>query len=202
MLAVGLLVGLASPAHAFEYFDGRLQVHGFFEEQVRALSNNFDAADDLDLAAWQHVLNIETEYDFAPDGWGPFDVLSGFLRLEARYDCVWTRACGIFPSADAFGNRANHLPGVKTSGRASGFTGSIFVGDTASGPFNERRETARFLEERSEPTEDGRAVAGQPLAFPTIALKQPRNSRKPARPDQVPGLSGLFDVRGPNAELI
>ncbi|MCL4685287.1 hypothetical protein KJ059_11120 [Myxococcota bacterium] len=201
MLAVGLLVGLASPAHAFEYFDGRLQVHGFFEEQVRALSNNFDAADDLDLAAWQHVLNIETEYDFAPDGWGPFDVLSGFLRLEARYDCVWTRACGIFPSADAFGNRANHLPGVKTSGRASGFTGSIFVGDTASGPFNERRETARFLEERSEPTEDGRAVAGQPLAFPTIALKQPRNSRKPARPDQVPGLSGLFDVRGPNAEF-
>ncbi len=204
-LAVAFFVGLASPpAHAFEYFDGRLQVHGFFEEQVRALSNNFDAADDLDLAAWQHVLNIETEYDFAPDGWGPFDVLSGFLRLEARYDCVWTRACGIFPSADAFGNRANHLPGVKTSGRPSGVSGSFYIGDAASGPANERRLTSRYLEQRAEPTVDGRDVAAggsDVLTRPIVALQQPRNSRKPARVDQLPGLSGLFVVRGPNARF-
>jgi hypothetical protein len=196
-------IGIAAPsARAFEYFDGRLQVHGFFEQQVRALSNNFSMSDDLDLAALQHVLNIETEYDFAPDGWGPFDILSGFVRLEARYDCVWTRACGIFPSADAYGNRAAHLPGVKVSGRESGYRGNSFIGDNNSGPFNERRLTQRFLEQNVQPTVDGRvSEGGQPLAFPIAAIRQPRNSRKPARLDQLPGFSGLFVVRGVNQEF-
>ncbi len=202
-VAVGMLVGLAAPsARAFEYFDGRLQIHGFFEQQTRALSNNFSASDDLDLAALQHVLNIETEYDFAPDGWGPFDVLSGFLRLEARYDCVWTRACGIFPSADAFGNRVNHLPGVKANGRESGNSGSFYIGDNSNGPFNERRRTTRFLETRAEPTVDGRVTeGGQTLTNPIIALRQSRNSRKPARIDQLPGFRGLFVVRGINSQF-
>ena len=83
--------------------------------------------DDLDLAQWYHILSIETEYDFAPDGWGPFDVLSGFVRLEVRYDCVWKRACGIFPSADAFGDRVSHLPGYKTNGHRTGFSGNLFI---------------------------------------------------------------------------
>ncbi len=201
-IAAALVLSVVGPsAQAFEYFDGRLQVHGFFEQQVRALSNNFDMSDDLDLAAWQQILNIETEYDFAPAGWGPFDVLSGFVRLEARYDCVWTRACGIFPSADQFGNRAAHLPGVKASGRDSGFSGSFFLGDANSGPFNTRRRTARFLEQRVEPTLDGRAAAGQPLANPIAALNQPRNHRRPAGLDQIPGFSALFGVRGPNQEF-
>ncbi len=204
-LAVGIVVGISAPsARAFEYFDGRLQVHGFFEQQTRALSNNFSASDDLDLAAFQHVLNIETEYDFAPDGWGPFDVLSAFFRLEARYDCVWTRACGIFPSADAFGNRTNRLPGVKSNGRSSGYSGMFFIGDANSGPVNQRLQTTRYMETRTERTVDGRDVeAGGPdmLDNPYIALQQPRNSRKPARIDQLPGLSGLFVVRGPNAEF-
>ena len=52
--------------------------------------------DGLDLTQWYHILNIEAEADFAPDGFGPFDVFQGFLRVEVRYDCVWTRACGIF----------------------------------------------------------------------------------------------------------
>jgi len=202
-VAVGILIGIAAPsARAFEYFDGRLQVHGFFEQQTRALSNNFSASDDLDLAALQHVLNIETEYDFAPDGWGPFDVLSGFLRIEARYDCVWTRACGIFPSADAFGNRAAHLPGVKANGRESGNSGAFYIGNNNSGPFNERLQTRRFLETRAERTIDARVTdGGQVLTNPFIASDQPRNSRKPARLDQLPGFRGLFVVRGFNQEF-
>src|SRR5690606_18690219 len=108
-LAAGMLLSLATPAAAFEYFDGRLQIHGFFENQIRLMSADFDVHQDLDLAQWYHVLSVEFEYDFAPDGWGPFDVLSAFVRLEARYDCVWTRACGMFPQADAWGNRATNL---------------------------------------------------------------------------------------------
>ena len=29
-----------------------------------------------------------------PDGWGPFDSISAFARIEVRYDCVWT-GCGL-----------------------------------------------------------------------------------------------------------
>jgi hypothetical protein len=197
-LAAGILVCFAAPAGAFEYFDGRLQIHGFFEEQIRGLSDDFELSDDLDLAQWYHVLNAEIEYDFAPDGWGPFDILSAFVRLEARYDCVWTRACGMFPSADAFGNRANHLPGYKVSGRRSGMSGAAFVGDFYSGPFNRRNDTDRYTEVRPTPVTDARALAGQPVAFPTIALMTPENHRRPARIDQIPGFTGLFVVRGAN----
>jgi hypothetical protein len=197
-LAAGIVVCFAAPAGAFEYFDGRLQVHGFFEEQIRGLADDFELSDDLDLAQWYHVLNAEVEYDFAPDGWGPFDILSGFVRLEARYDCVWTHACGMFSSADAFGNRARHLPGYKVSGKRSGMSGAAFVGDFFSGPFNRRNDTDRYTEVRPAPATDERALAGQPLVFPTIALQVPENHRRPARIDQIPGFSGLFVVRGAN----
>jgi len=198
-LAAGLVLCVAAPAGAFEYFDGRLQVHGFFEEQVRALSNNFSMADDLDLAQWYHVLNAEIEYDFAPDGWGPFDVLSGYVRLEARYDCVWTRACGMFDSANAFGNRARHLPNYKVNGHGSGMSATAWLGDFNSGPFNPRPQTARYTEVRSVPRLDNRVtVGGQPLTHPIIAYQASENDRRPARVDQIPGLSGLFVVRGLN----
>ena len=102
-LAIAIIAALAAwttPAEAFDFQDGRLQIHGYFEEQIRGVADNFSLSDNLDLWQWATVLSVELEYDFAPDGWGPFDVLSGFARVDVRYDCVWTRACGIFPSAE------------------------------------------------------------------------------------------------------
>ena len=83
---------LVSPVSALEAFDGRLQAHGFVEIQMRALSDRL--ADDLYLSQWYNVLNVEFEADIAPDGFGPFDLVSAFVRVEGRYDCVYSRGCG------------------------------------------------------------------------------------------------------------
>ncbi|MEN8184790.1 MAG: DUF1302 family protein, partial [Myxococcota bacterium] len=131
-LAWGALFwGHPGAALAFEFFDGRIQVHGFYETQIRAIARDFDASDDWDLTQWANILNIEMEADIAPDGWGPFDLLSAFGRVEARYDCVWTRGCGMLSSADTYGDRAKRLPGRVGDGGRAGFrqTGTLFNGD-------------------------------------------------------------------------
>ena len=74
---------IASPASALEAFDGRLQAHGFVEIQTRALSNAL--REDIYLSQWYNVLNVEFEADIAPDGFGPFDLISAFVRVEGRY---------------------------------------------------------------------------------------------------------------------
>ncbi|MEB2346278.1 MAG: hypothetical protein OZ948_16250, partial [Deltaproteobacteria bacterium] len=49
-LAVGSMGLAGAPAGAFEYFDGRLQVHGYFGQQVRAIGRNLDPGDGVELA--------------------------------------------------------------------------------------------------------------------------------------------------------
>jgi hypothetical protein len=112
----------SSPARAFEFLEGRLQVHGFYEAQIRSISRDFD--EDWDLTQWYNILNIEVEADIAPDGFGPFDMVSAYARVEARYDCVWTHACSMFDSANAFGSRSRfgRLPQRLLDGRRSGYT--------------------------------------------------------------------------------
>src|SRR5262249_20996289 len=123
-------------AAAIEAFDGRLQIHGFGEIQTRAIAQGY--REDLDLVQWYNVLSVEGEGDILPDGWGPFDLLSSYLRAEGRYDCVWTHACGIFPSVDTYGNHsqiaknqadarghANKLPGRIADARDDDFAGQI-----------------------------------------------------------------------------
>jgi hypothetical protein len=120
------------PARAFEFFDGRLGVHGFYEAQVRGISRDFD--DDFDLTQWYNVLNLEIEADVAPDGFGPFDLITLFSRIEVRYDCVWTRGCGLFSTADAYGDRAKRQPRRLIDGRRSGYAATMFLGDTRRYP--------------------------------------------------------------------
>ena len=128
-------LGIASagaPAQAVEVAGVQVELHGSTEVQIRGMVRDFDFSDNLDLTQWYNVLNLETEFDFAPDGWGPFDVVQAFMRVEVRYDCVWTRGCGLFSSADAYGDRARKLPGRLSDGRRSGFqaAGTLFTGDT------------------------------------------------------------------------
>ncbi len=101
-------LAIAAPAQAFEAWDGRFQAHGFFETQLRVISGNYN--EDWDLTQWYNILNIELELSLIEDKAGPFDLLSAFARVEARYDCVWTRACGVASSADTYGNRSRRLP--------------------------------------------------------------------------------------------
>ena len=154
--------------------DAEVEVHGFYETQVRAIARDMDFSDDLDLTQWYHILNLEAEFEFAPDGIGPFDVLQGFMRVEVRYDCVWTRACSIFPSANAFGNKAGRLPKRVSDGRRAGYrsTGTLFNGDV-----RRLRDTPRE-------------------ALPWRFRDRPNGSRKPSEWFNVQGVDTLFDSAG------
>ena len=208
-VALTSMLGVLAPAaQAFDFQDGRLQIHGFFEEQIRALSEDFSGIDDTNLAQWYNVLSIETEYDFAPDGFGPFDILSGFARVEVRYDCVWTRGCGMFPSVDGFGDRVATLPNYKTDGRRSGLSGSLSIADQPN-PNGLFSNTARFTRVRYEPFLDLRTQSSNnplncdlnpdpALRYRCRSIYSHRNGRTPMRLDQVDGFTGLFAVAGSN----
>ncbi len=167
-------VASAQPAEAFDFFDGRLQVHGYGEAQIRALGKNFSWSDDIDLAQWYNVIGVEADINFAPDGLGPFDVLSGFVRLEARYDCVWTRACGVFPSVNVFGNRSKHMPNRLSDAHTGGYTGSLVTGDF-------RRLQSIALSQL------GFASRNEPVS----------GKREPGYMWHVPGVNTLFGVQDP-----
>ena len=95
-------------ARAIEALDGRVQFHGFTELQLRALDEKF--AEELDLAQWYNVLNLELEFDIAPDGIGPIDLLSAYIRVEARYDAIYSNGFYMFPSVNTYGDDAENLP--------------------------------------------------------------------------------------------
>ena len=71
---------MALPAASFEFLDGRVQIHGFAEMQIRAISSKYN--EELDLTQWYNVLNVEAEFDILPDGWGPIDLLSAYARVS------------------------------------------------------------------------------------------------------------------------
>ncbi len=165
-----------APAGAFEYFDGRLQVHGYFGQQVRAIGRNLDPGDGVELAQWYHVLEVEIEGDLAPEGFGPFEIVEAFVRLEARYDCVWSHACHLFPRVETYGDGARRLPKRLNSGRLAGLTGTLANGD-------ERRHAALTRE-----TYD--------LSH---RFDEQRNLREPMRISSLPGFVNVFSISdGPN----
>jgi len=181
LLLVALL-WVAPRAGAVEALDGRIQLHGFYENQTRVISRNFDGNDDWDLTQWYQVLNLELEFDIAPNGWGPFDVLSAYARVEGRFDCVWDRACHIFPSVNTYGDRTEHLPKRLSDSRRTGFTGHQFTG---------------HLRKRHGIPRDKLAYQfGVPPNGPVIF-----NPRNTMRIWNVAGIDTLFGGEGPNQVL-
>ena len=126
LASVGVLA-TAQGARALEAFDGRVQVHGFVEEQLRTLSSSYQ--EEFDLAQWYNVLNVELELDIAPNGFGPIDLLQGYLRVEGRYDCVYSRGCGMLRSVNTYGDRAKRLPGRLRNAVDEDYGGVIMTGD-------------------------------------------------------------------------
>lgn len=124
---------LAPCARAFEFFEGRLEAHGFFESQLRVLNEDF--SEDWDVAQWYQVLDVEIELDIIDDTWMGIDLLSAFVRLEVRYDCVYSHGCGMFRSINAYGNKAQSLPRRLSNGNDEDVAGVLFIaaGDRLSG---------------------------------------------------------------------
>jgi hypothetical protein len=123
-LAAWALAAAATPAAAIEFWDEKVQVHGFYETRMSFGMEDFNRGNGVDMYGWLHVLNVETEVELAPDGWGPFDMVAAFSRIEVKYDCVWNHACGTLPSVDAFGNQPKNLPTRVQTGRRTGYGGS------------------------------------------------------------------------------
>jgi hypothetical protein len=186
----------ASSSRAVEAFDGRFQLHGFYENQTRVIARNFSGADDWDLTQWYQVLNLETEFDIAPDGWGPFDIMSAYARLEFRFDCVYDRACHIFPAVNSFGDRTRHLPKRLSDSRRTGFTDNQFTGHVRKRhgiPFD------RLGIQYGVPLVDTDGVGpayDNPYGAPVIY-----NDRNTMRIWNVPGIDTLFGVAGMDGEL-
>ena len=122
--SLALLLGVAGPARSAEFLDGRIELYGSVESHFRVLNHDF--RHEWDLSQWRNVLALELESMIieAPPEHFPFiDDLSIFIRAEASYDCVWRRGCGMFPTADAYGNRAKGIPSRYRDAKRSGFAG-------------------------------------------------------------------------------
>jgi len=138
-LAVLGLGVTATPAAAIEFWDERIQIHGFLESRMSFGYEDFNQANEIDMYSWLQVLSIEGEAEIAPDGWGPFDMIAAFARVEVKYDCVWSHACGMLDSVDAFGNNPKNLPNRVQTGERLGITGSQDTGDTRPYWFADRQ---------------------------------------------------------------
>ena len=127
---LALALGAALPASAIDLLDRSVQIHGFYEAQIRSLVRDYDITDGWDLAQWWNVFDVEFEWAAAPDGFGPFDNINVFGRLEVRYDCVWTRGCTMFNSANTYSDHIGKLPKRLSDARRSGYAGTNWTGDT------------------------------------------------------------------------
>ena len=182
-LIVATFLVAAGPGRALDALDGRIEVHGFFESQMSVISDDF--AGEYDLAQWQQVLNIEIEVDVLPDGWGYIDLLQAYVRIEGRYDCVYTRGCGMFQGANTYGDKAKHLPERIASGHQSLFTGAIRLEETQS-------KTNRFVDTDN----DGVADTTQQTVTTNVFGQRIADNRRPLSLAEAPGFSGLAGIAG------
>jgi hypothetical protein len=226
LLALGGLVFHPQAARALEAFDGQVQLHGFVEEQLRALSGSFN--EEVDLAQWYNVLNLELELDIAPSGFGPIDLLQAYIRVEARYDCIYSHGCGMLQSVNTYGNDAKRLPQRLRDARDQDYGGVIKTG----GDLNPQ-EVPRIQNERPQNWAILQVIPNEPLGGSNPALWTPEqalfnqtwikdgdgdgvNGYNPANPDRpgnrpmitivrdregFPGFDTLFKTRGADAEL-
>jgi len=125
-LALAFGLATAAPALAIEAFDGRLQIHGAMSQQFRAVGDGYRVRhSNWFLSAMRTKLSVEIEADLLPDGWGPIDILEGFVRLDVQYDCVFEHACHAFPQWNYFGDDVRRQPENLANGRSRGVTGVL-----------------------------------------------------------------------------
>jgi len=180
LLTLGL-AWIAQPVSAVELADGRIQIHGFGEVQVRALNEKF--SEELDLAQWYNVINLELEFDIAPDGIGPFDLISAYVRAEGRYDAVYSQGFGMFPSVNTFGDDAERLPLRLRDALDKDYAGTIETTDR----------------DRNVPREPGEpAVRFGPFAERRIQDKEPSPLKPPGERQGFPGMDTFFRQLGPD----
>jgi hypothetical protein len=100
------LLGVARTGQAFEWDlpgERKFSIHGFYEARLLFTGSEFPT-EHKTFSSFRHVLSTELELSLFPDGFGPFDSMFMFTRFLVSYECIYTRACGIFNSADSYGD--------------------------------------------------------------------------------------------------
>jgi hypothetical protein len=123
LVALALVVMGAPAARAIDFLEGRVQVHGYVEEQVRGINRNWN--EQLDLTQMATILRVDIDSNIIENPIGFLESMRAYTRFEVRYDCVYTRACGLFPSANVYGNRARQLPDRLANAAVGTFDGVI-----------------------------------------------------------------------------
>ena len=167
--AVGSSLALgAGPAAAIDFWDDRLELHGFYETRLSFGMEDFDPSKSTDMYGWLHVLDLEAEAEIAPNGWGPFDMVSAFARVEVKYDCVWNHACGLLESVNAFGNHPRKLPHRVQNSRRQGIAASQITLDDRAYWMGDRQRLTPGL---NFDTESGqRRARPLPYAYTSVGL--------------------------------
>ncbi|HTO53719.1 MAG TPA: hypothetical protein VMR50_10050 [Myxococcota bacterium] len=104
------VVGIANTARAFEWDlpgERKFSIHGFYEARLLFVGEDLPAHS-VTFSQFRHVLNLEFELSLFPDGFGPFDSMFMYTRVLASFDCIYSRACGLFASADSYGDAARN----------------------------------------------------------------------------------------------
>ncbi|MFQ5514316.1 MAG: hypothetical protein ACE5FG_07735 [Myxococcota bacterium] len=113
-VALGLVLlalAVAHPARAFEFDlpgERKANINGFYELRLQFLGEDLPS-EGITFSQFRHVLDIETEIEIFPEGWGPFDFMMAFTRVVFTYECIYQRACGTSNKADSFGGDLRSL---------------------------------------------------------------------------------------------
>ena len=199
LLVLAICALHAPRATALEAFEGRLQAHGFFEINTRAINRSWK--EQTDLTQWYNILNVEFEADIAPDGFGPIDLLSAYVRVEGRYDCIYSKGCGIFPMVRTFGNDSRDLPDRLSDASEKQFGGTIPAKKLVDGAVVSRQ---RVLPTRDPATPDQMSIfeglfdglGGDPIPanLQSDPLKPTGGFAEPPPPTDDPGRYTLESV--------
>jgi hypothetical protein len=80
--------------------------------------------------------------DIAPDGIGPIDLLSAYIRAEARYDAIYNEGFYLFPSVNTYGDDSENLPKRLRDGKDRE-TGGVIKATDRFGKFKTARISDR-----------------------------------------------------------
>ena len=94
LAAAGCGALAAAAASAIELWDGRVEVHGFYETRLAFGMEDFDASNEVDMYSFLNVLDVEVEAELAPNGWGPFDLVSAAASDGGTIDPPKDHRCG------------------------------------------------------------------------------------------------------------
>ena len=190
-------------AGAFEFFDGRLQIHGYFEEQIRASRPGLQlSGQPRPHAVVQRPQRSRSSTTSRPTAGARSTCSPATCALEVRYDCVWTRACGMFPSADAFGEPRRAPARLQDRRPPQRLSGQPEHREPDERARHQRRDRALHAARYKPFTTTGDPVSCDPTHDDLPSAYDQRRIRA-ARCviDQIDGFTGLFAVAGANANL-